>query len=1195
GWDSTLKQAEDEELVKKNANGIYDITNKGISRIENILAERKKLLSKGVVIAGGIERKPVSIKKTVPITEEVKKVTSDIIRMELMFTAYQEILSDYGKKLRKEVSEIKKAFAIDDHSRIEEAKKVVALMPDPQKIIADEKDPENWINWFDLKDIMVLHMPLGYGCRRPCQQCLVGNGMFLSRNLPLPVAIKAIKPHNFGNWSGNELFDWYDPFFGTSLDGLIDYAMRKDSTAHFTITTAGWPKLDKRAQKIAENINGFEIDPIVETSGFNVSFHLGQPYYDIVRKIYEYSKKGGSISDPTEEDIAQMAEPYIEHYANILGTLSPHLRHIYFCYTKNPSLYNLVSTYAFKKALEKADWNSFDLKINVTRSIEGVDPDDTRNFLVYQDLHDAQSDEVIGRSVDFLNRLDLAEKGDPACLKIDESLISDRSAPKTKYPLVSITHNGYVQVESHIDGRILARTTINIPAESVPLTEINSNDLENEKEIAAILPESTAGNYSIELLSESMVEDIAKDNVSVSFFDYALECNGKKLFKDFSFPEGSFRFLAFSVAILTNDRIQEMNKTFYEFGNLNRKLIITADEREVLEIDFRALRDKLQEIPCIGMYEPYDLDYETEAKRMVEKALAVKDNYLDAVDAYLDKLKPDGRLKLAFDNMVNFRKFMAEYFDELAYRYAEVCAPDKEKGNGEFLDVDQLELLDDPRVKAKGWTRELVYELLEKLRKQHDILKRTIEIYYPDNSETRSVMEKLLQFKKIELVAEPEGGLMSVYFPEDNGNNRIKINLLHWSTIIDTIETCENEFLHEYMHIFTLGKESEFKMGHGVFEMSDLLPIELSEPLVYLVQYAKHTVLSKDWRNDIDIPVSDPVTFDVMLYSEEAEVVAMRLVESLKPGYLEKYLKSYESSEGIKETSHLIMMAHLLSIAEVIGDVQYINKGNSMAEKFIAALPKDIADEIRELLKIMTQKFTKQHKGISLNAQFIEAYKKASAETEELEIKSVLNSASEADAIFKEVSRSETLADTIKISASEAMRENAKVIIGIETAEWMPNEQNADMQALMCELRQLVDRLKRRGIINNITIVLGNSETLLRNIGDENPSKTDKIILLGSKNTLTNDKFQTLEAFKACIDLKNLGSFDYISLLEIITIALNLGLNEEDDNKNISSHRGMEIISLGKRIVLLVPTERIDINTLPNIYGRQIKELAKQA
>jgi hypothetical protein len=202
--------------------------------------------------------------------------------------------------------------------------------------------------------------------------------------------------------------------------------------------------------------------------------------------------------------------------------------------------------------------------------------------------------------------------------------------------------------------------------------------------------------------------------------------------------------------------------------------------------------------------------------------------------------------------------------------------------------------------------------------------------------------------------------------------------------------------------------------------------------------------------------------------------------------------------------------------------------------------------------------------------------------------------------IAREVEQAETLANRIKIYASEAWRdaraEKARIIIGIETGGWSPDEQSAGMQALTREVQKFVDTLKRRGVLDNVTVVLGDSGALLANISAENPDKKDKVIVLGSERTLTGPDYKALQgALLACIDLRNIGSLDYISLLEMVTMALDMVLSKDSIEKVAASHSDIAVETMGERLVRLIPSKRIDINEPSRIYHLQIEELAKQA
>jgi phosphohistidine swiveling domain-containing protein len=193
--------------------------------------------------------------------------------------------------------------------------------------------------------------------------------------------------------------------------------------------------------------------------------------------------------------------------------------------------------------------------------------------------------------------------------------------------------------------------------------------------------------------------------------------------------------------------------------------------------------------------------------------------------------------------------------------------------------------------------------------------------------------------------------------------------------------------------------------------------------------------------------------------------------------------------------------------------------------------------------------------------------------------------------IAREVKKAEELANTIKISAAEADAENHKIIIGLQTDEWVPGEQASDIQALERAVKQFADTLKRRGVMQNVSIVLGNSKNLAANIASEKPASGDKVVILGSEKTLTTPEFATFkDAYFAYVDLSKLESLDYISLIEMIDMAVHFAV----DNA-AASNSGIRVETLGERIVRFIPSRRLDVDKPSEIYKHQISELAKQA
>lgn len=194
-----------------------------------------------------------------------------------------------------------------------------------------------------------------------------------------------------------------------------------------------------------------------------------------------------------------------------------------------------------------------------------------------------------------------------------------------------------------------------------------------------------------------------------------------------------------------------------------------------------------------------------------------------------------------------------------------------------------------------------------------------------------------------------------------------------------------------------------------------------------------------------------------------------------------------------------------------------------------------------------------------------------------------------------EVKQAEKLASLIKMYALEA-KTDERVIIGIEIGAWTPGEQDADMQALSNAVRQFVYTMKTRGMLDNVEVVLGNSETLATNIASEKPGKMDKVIAMGSEKTLTKPEYKDIEgALLACVDLKELGRFDYINFVGVLATALDIALSKNTIAQIAAAHSDITIETIGERIVRLIPLKKVDIKKPSEVYRLQIKELAKQA
>ncbi|MCX5713033.1 MAG: hypothetical protein NTY47_08300, partial [Candidatus Omnitrophica bacterium] len=237
-------------------------------------------------------------------------------QMQMMFTAYQEILSEYGCQTWKEVNSVKAQmeFGVDPASIIAQANALTELMPDPHRIDIEKDGDRNWLNWFDVR-IFDLFDAWGRGCKYPCQHCLRGNATPICRNDPLPVVIKKIMATSgrYLGWYANELFDYCDPFFGVYLDGIIEFINRNKPDYEFYLISKGWGLQDIRSQLTAERIAEL---PAFNTNqdNFRLSLHLclSEPGMDIIQAVLE---------DPRHEVPQWLIDNYARRYANAIFTL----------------------------------------------------------------------------------------------------------------------------------------------------------------------------------------------------------------------------------------------------------------------------------------------------------------------------------------------------------------------------------------------------------------------------------------------------------------------------------------------------------------------------------------------------------------------------------------------------------------------------------------------------------------------------------------------------------------------------------------------------------------------------------------------------------------------------------------------------------------------------------------------------------
>jgi len=192
----------------------------------------------------------------------------------------------------------------------------------------------------------------------------------------------------------------------------------------------------------------------------------------------------------------------------------------------------------------------------------------------------------------------------------------------------------------------------------------------------------------------------------------------------------------------------------------------------------------------------------------------------------------------------------------------------------------------------------------------------------------------------------------------------------------------------------------------------------------------------------------------------------------------------------------------------------------------------------------------------------------------------------------------EMLADTIKMQADSAKKENRKIIIALEANKLVIPGQQAIMQPLLSELYRLGDHLERIGL-DNVRIVRGVGDDLMVRIADvmsDEGVSSEDVIVLGTESTLMSKTFEGIRssgsrrgAFLAAVDMKSYAGYDYVRLLEMLTIAIKTAGNINVDPKD---HPQILIKRIGERIIRLIPlAEPMRYEELKDIYENQAKTL----
>ncbi len=132
--------------------------------------------------------------ETVPAAEDLmdqKNILIGLERMRRMFTAYEDMLTEYGRATAKEVREVVTQITEGVPTAVlRRAQHLIGLMPDPLRLDLKKDGEKNWMKWFSLPDVGADADVIGRGCRQACLHCIRGNVDGKEERDTLPVVIE---------------------------------------------------------------------------------------------------------------------------------------------------------------------------------------------------------------------------------------------------------------------------------------------------------------------------------------------------------------------------------------------------------------------------------------------------------------------------------------------------------------------------------------------------------------------------------------------------------------------------------------------------------------------------------------------------------------------------------------------------------------------------------------------------------------------------------------------------------------------------------------------------------------------------------------------------------------------------------------------------------------------------------------------
>ena len=320
------------------------------------------------------------------MAEQIGSIRLDQTKaMRLMFTAYREVLSAYGREMS---------------VRFNSNAQMSRLMPDPHNIDIKTGGNKNWFRWFDRSLIRVSDdSGFSRGCLEPCQQCGAVERNFRTLLRPLPANLQMILDYGWSFFNVSDPFGGLlDPFFGVRVDGLMKFCLDHHPSEQIRLTTRGWEEDDPDTQDSAERINAMAQEG--SDIKFILSFHLGHPRYDIIRDIH--LNNGKEVSQ-------ELIDTYARRYANVMQTLQGRWQAVHLFGTEGSDLYNRALASVFEKTFTMLGADEFDIRkaLPLITNMRSAEQFSVGGFPVQLNRIN-----YLGNGQDFLERLEKCKEPD---------------------------------------------------------------------------------------------------------------------------------------------------------------------------------------------------------------------------------------------------------------------------------------------------------------------------------------------------------------------------------------------------------------------------------------------------------------------------------------------------------------------------------------------------------------------------------------------------------------------------------------------------------------------------------------------------------------------------------------------------------------------------------------------------------------